>query len=64
MKPACHNRPPFDTVMSQGCKVWERDDHRIMDPAHPKFGTDAGDFYPLANGFSCHGCRWLPKEHA
>lgn len=61
MKPACHNREPFDTVMTPDrCMTWAGNDHRIMDPAHPKFGQAAGDYYPNAMGWSCDDCRWRP----
>lgn len=63
MKPHCHNRPAFDTPMSPDvCQVWAENDHRIMDPAHPKFGMNAGDYYPRAMGFAdwCNTCIWRP----
>ena len=62
MRPNCHNREPFQTVMSPNvCMTWERNDHRIMDPSHPRYGMDEGDYYPRAMGWDCSGCRWLPE---
>lgn len=65
MRPRCWNRDPFDTPMSPDvCRTWAGKDHRIMDPAHPKYGTDSGDYYPRAMGWDCSGCRLMPEGAA
>lgn len=44
------------------CMTWAGDDNVIVDPEHPRHGTNSGDYYPLAMGFArhCIGCIHCP----
>lgn len=75
MKPVCWNREPLAATytanvglsadgrqltaeipfaMSRGCKTWEGTG--ITGP----HGTNTR--YPIAMGWHCAGCRWMPEE--
>ena len=49
-RPPCYNRPPrLPSVFVDRCATW---DGRGIGPN--------GEPYPIAHGWNCAGCRWLP----
>lgn len=58
-RPACYNRAPRQaeylgqpSPFVDRCATWD--------------GVGIGpnnERYPVAHGFDCRGCRWLPAEH-
>ena len=73
MRPPCHNRPPFargrtvygidqqtgSEVVVRLSNAWFTDRCATWD------GVGIGpnnERYPVARGFDCRGCRWLPER--
>ena len=72
MKPSCHNRPPYragrveyGTSRETGLlmhvylsNAWFKDRCATWDGVG--IGPN-GERYPVAKGWDCSGCRWLPE---
>jgi hypothetical protein len=71
-RPKCWNRPPREWGRVR--VYWDEDGNRrevglpngwFVDGCATWAGRGIGpngEPYPVANGFRCHGCRWLPAE--
>lgn len=44
---------------TDSCKTWSG-----VGIGRPTDDYPTGTPYPIAHGFDCAGCRWLPEEHA
>lgn len=59
MTPACHNRPEFtDYTHPSGTVI----PHRMSQPCRSWATGDRATPVPVAEGWNCAGCRWLPRE--
>ena len=59
MTPNCHNRPEFQPYEHPSGELIQ---HRMSQPCKSWCTNDRATPVPVAQGWNCAGCRWLPRE--